>query len=54
MDEEFSVNLITHCCCADYSKKYDVFLSHTGPDTKNDFVSFLEKALEDAGVQPFF
>ncbi len=50
---DFSSYLILRCC-ADYSKNYDVFLSHRGPDTKKDFVSFLDKDLKDVGVQPFF
>ncbi|KAG0583131.1 hypothetical protein KC19_3G111900 [Ceratodon purpureus] len=33
--------------------KYDVFISHRGPDTKTGFVSFLHKDLVAAGLRPF-
>ena len=40
-------------CGADGFEKYDVFLSHRGPNTKRGFVGFLSKGLKDAGLRPF-
>ncbi|XP_010537570.1 PREDICTED: putative disease resistance protein At4g11170 [Tarenaya hassleriana] len=36
-----------------YPKKYDVFLSFYGPDTRRTFVSHLHKALIDSGIVTF-
>jgi hypothetical protein len=33
--------------------QYDVFLNHRGPDVKKTFVSHLNKALRQAGCDPF-
>ena len=40
-------------CGADEFEKYDVFLSHRGPDTKTGFVGFLSEGLKAAGLRPF-
>jgi len=37
----------------DKFEKYDVFLSHRGPDTKTGFVGFLYKDLKRHGLQPY-
>ncbi|KAJ4977423.1 hypothetical protein NE237_002529 [Protea cynaroides] len=36
------------------SSSYDIFLSFRGEDIRNNFISFLHKALKDAGLNVFF
>lgn len=38
---------------ASVGRKYDVFISHRGPDVKRDFCAFLYEALRRAGVLAF-
>lgn len=40
-------------CCADEGETYDVFLSHRGVETKQNFVGHLHNYLQSAGLKAF-